>query len=230
MSYLWQEFNIKTFPAETIVFRDGVFCPDLSDYKNAQLINNIIKINKTSELPIHIIFIGEIAGNFDLNTDISAENTKIILTAKIKNKKPAFLNIFIKNTGKNSEFNGQIVAENYNSLKIDVNAGHFCENTGIFIKTRVMAYKNTNTELNGCAKIEKNIPNCKSDISFSVLAEEKSKIIMKPTQYINSVPENASHSASVYKPTENQINYLHESGLSASETQQVIKEAFLELE
>ena len=36
MSYLWQEFNIKTFPAETLVFRDGVFYEDLSDYENIE--------------------------------------------------------------------------------------------------------------------------------------------------------------------------------------------------
>lgn len=229
MSYLWQEFNIKTFPAETLIFRDGIFCPELSDYKNIEIDKNTIKIIKTHELPVHIIFIGEIAGKIDLKADILSENTNVILTAKIKNKKPAFFNFFIKNAGKNSEFNGQIVAENYNSLKIDIKADHFCENTDIFVKTRVMAYKNTNTELNGTAFIEKNIIDCKSDISFSVMADENAKIIMKPTQYINSVPKEASHSASVYKPTENQINYLRESGLSGTEAQEVLKEAFLSL-
>ena len=42
MSYLWQEFNIKTFPAETLVFRDGVFCEDLSDFESVEFKENII--------------------------------------------------------------------------------------------------------------------------------------------------------------------------------------------
>ena len=35
MSYLWQEFNIKTFPAETLVFRDGKYINELSESENA---------------------------------------------------------------------------------------------------------------------------------------------------------------------------------------------------
>ena len=229
MSYLWQEFNIKTFPAETLVFRDGVFCEDLSDYKNIKFENNIIKITKTDKLPVHIIYIGEISGNNDINIDILSKNSKIFLTSKIKNKKPAFLNIFVKNTGENSELNGKIIAENNNNLKINIKGQHFCENTGIFIKTNVIAYKNTETELNGYAIIDKNSPDCESDISFSVMADEKARIIMKPTQYINSVPKEASHSASLYKPNDNQIIYLRESGLSGEEIKQVLKEAFMSL-
>ena len=72
MSYIWQEFNIQTFPAETLVFRDGVFCDDLSDYENISfdIQNNTINIDKTPKLPVHIIYIGEIAGNIDLNINI----------------------------------------------------------------------------------------------------------------------------------------------------------------
>ena len=62
--------------------------------------------------------------------------------------------------------------------------------------------------MQGIAKINKNAIECDSDISFSCLADEKSIITMKPVQYISSVPKNASHSASIYKPTENQIYYL----------------------
>ena len=230
MSYLWQEFNIKTFDAETLVFRNGVFCEDLSEYKSATFDNNknLILINKTSKLPIHIIYIGEIAGDTDLNIDIIAPNNKIIMTNKIINKKPAFLNIFIKNAGKNSVFDGKIIIKNENMLKIDVIGQHLSENTGIFVKTRVVAYKNSETELNGVAKIEKNIQNCDSDISFSVMADENARIKLSPTQYINSVPKSASHSASLYKPKDNQIYYLRTSGLSTSEIDNVLKEAFLE--
>jgi len=227
MSYLWQEFNIKTFPAETLVFRDGIFCDDLSDYKNIKFEKNTILIEKTSKLPIHIIYIGEIAGNIDLNINISGPDNKIIMTNKIFNKKPAFFKIFVKNAGKNTVFDGQITVKNQNSLKIIVIGQNNNENTGVFVKTRVAAYKNTDTVLEGCAKIEKNIKNCDSDISFSVMADENAKIILKPTQYINSVPKSAKHSASLYKPNDNQIHYLKTSGLSDYEIQEILEEAFL---
>ena len=67
-----------------------------------------------------------------------------------------------------------------------------------------------------------------SNISFSVLADTKAKITMVPTQYINSVPKSASHSASLYKPTENQINYLRTSGLSEKEINYILEQAFTE--
>ena len=214
MSYLWQEFNIKTFPAETLVFRDGLFCEDLSDYESVNFDSDkkLIYVDKTPKLPIHIVYIGEIAGNIDLNIDINAENSKIIMDLKTTNKTPAFLNIFIKNSGKNSVFDGQIIDKNHNELKLNVIGQHIVENTGIFVKTRVAAYKNTLTDLYGCAKIEKNAHNSDSDISFYVMADESARVILKPTQYINSVPKKASHSGALYKPTENQINYLRTSG------------------
>ncbi len=229
MSYLWQEFNIKTFPAETLVFRNGVFCDDLSDYESVEYNTkeNIINILKTPKLPIHIIYIGEIAGNIDINVNILVPNTKIIMSNKIINKKPAFLNIFVKNAGENTVFKGQIISQNYDSLEVNVKGEHLCKNTGIFIKTRVLAHKNTNTVLNGYAVINKKTGFCDNNISFSVMADETAKIYMKPTQYIQSVPEKAIHSTSLYKPNDNQIIYLRNAGLSTSEIQDVFKEAFL---
>lgn len=230
MSYLWQEFNIKTFPAETLVFRNGLFCEELSDYKCVNFENNIININKTPKLPLHIIYIGEIAGNIDLNINIIAKNTNVIMTCKILNKKPAFLNIFVKNTGKNSVFDGKIIVKNENSLKINAKAQHLCENTGIFIKTKVAAYKNSENILDGMALIEKNMPDCNSDVSFTVMADDNAKITLRPAQYINSVPKSAKHSAALYKPNDNQIYYLRTSGLSGAEIKKVLENAFLEQE
>ena len=229
MSYLWQEFNIKTFPAETLVFRNGVFYDDLSDYQSVEFdkSKNLIKVLKTPKLPIHIIYIGEITGNIDINVDILAKNTKVFMILKTTNKKPAFLNIYIKNTGKNSLFDGQIITQNYKDLEINTTGHHLCENTGIFIKTRILAHKNTNTVLKGIAKIDKNKKLCDSNISFSVMAEESAKITIKPTQFIQSVPKNVIHNASLYKPTENQINYLNNAGLSGKEVKTVLEEAFL---
>ena len=230
MSYLWQEFNIKTFPAETLIFRDGIFCDDLSDYEsvNFDSENNTIIINKTSKLPIHIIYIGEIAGNIDININLNAKNANVFMTTKINVKKPAFLNIFIKNTGKNSVFNGQIIAQNYNLFNLVVNCEHLYENTGIFVKNRIFAHHNSNTNLTGYAIIGKNIQNCDSDISFSVMADDSAKIKMCPMQYIKSEPKNAKHSASIYKPNENQIEYLRGGGLSTDEIKDILKDAFLE--
>ena len=230
MSYLWQEFNIKTFPAETLVFRDGVFCPDLSEYKSAEYLpdKNLISIQKTSKLPVHIIYIGEIAGNIDLNININAEKNRIFMTFKTFNKKPAFLNIFIKNTGKNSVFKGKIITKNTNILKINEICRHISEKTGIFLENKVISYNNSETTLTGRAEIEKNIIDCESDISFSVLADNDAHIIMQPIQYINSVPKSASHSASLYKPTKNQIVYLREAGLSGYEIKHILEDAFLE--
>ena len=93
MSYMWNEFNIKTFAAETIVYRDGVYCPELSTLENAP-------INKTYDLPVHIIYVGEISGDNKLEVLVGAENQKVIVTAKIKNNLPAFFNILIKKAGK----------------------------------------------------------------------------------------------------------------------------------
>ncbi len=230
MSYLWQEFNIKTFPAETLVFRDGVFCPALSEYENIEYIpeKNLISVQKTSKLPVHIIYIGEIAGKIDLNININVENSRVFMTAKIFNKKPAFLNIFIKNTGKKSFFDGKIIVKNTGILQIKEFAEHLSQNTGIFLKNRVVAYKNSETILDGIAKIKKGATDCDSDISFSVLADDKARVILKPSQFINSVPKSAAHSASLYKPSENQIMYLKTSGLSDKEIKKILEDAFAE--
>lgn len=220
MSYMWNEFNIKTFPAETIVYRDGMYCPELSTIKNEP-------VNKNYELPVHIIYIGEISGDKQLNIDVGAENQKVYLTVNIQIKKSAFFNILIKNAGKNSEIHGRVILDNYDDLKYNCDAQHVYKNTTVLIKTKLIARQKSKSILSGNAVINKNCENCVSDINFSAISEKNTKIEFLPAQKISSIPLSADHSASIYQPTESQILYLRENGLGIIEIQNVVKEAFI---
>ena len=220
MSYMWNEFNIKTFPAETIVFRDGVYCEELSTLPNGP-------IDKKYDLPVHIIYVGEIAGKCRLDIDVSAENQKVVLSANIKNKTPAFLNIFIKNTGKDSEINGVVLMDNSSDLEYECFAHHMCKNTTVLIKNKLLAEKNSKSKLTGTAVIDKGCIDCKSDISFAAISDQGAKIEFMPAQRISAEPIAADHSASIYRATDAQITYLRSAGLSGAEVDTVIKEAFL---
>lgn len=217
---MWNEFNIKTFPAETIVFRDGQYCPELSTLENKP-------IDKKFDLPVHIIFVGEINDNNTLNIELGADEQEVILTAKILNKKPAFLNIFIKNAGKNSKITGNIFIENLSELTYKCDTYHLSKNTDIFIKNKVWAGKNSKSVLSGTAQINKNCENCGSDLSFTAMCEQGAKIDFMPAQKISSMPKQADHSASLYEPTDAQILYLRQAGLGILEIKDVTKEAFL---
>ncbi len=219
MSYLWNEFNIKTFTAETIVYRDGEYCPDLSTIKAGQ-------IDKKYDLPVHIIYVGEIVDKNELVIDINIENQPVFLSVDIKNKKPAFLNVFIKNTGKNSELKGHVFVENFDNLELNINADHLCENTGILVHTKLIAHKNTYSKLSGKAKIAGKCRECISDIGFSAIADDTAKIEFLPAQYIKSEPKSAAHSASIYQQTPAQIQFLRLAGLSTAEIRDVAFEAF----
>ncbi len=220
MNYLWQEFNIKTFPAETIVFRDGVYQAELSTLPNN------LKITKKYDLPVHIIYIGEIAGENSINCEISAENQPIFLSIKTINKKPAFLNIFIKNTGKNSDFNGKILIQNFSGLEINEKAGYFAENAGIFLENRVIAHTKSKTKISGVAEINKGFDFCKSDLGFSAMAAPNAQIEFNPEQRIKSIPKTANHSAFIWRGSQPQIQYLRSAGLSGDEIKKVLEEAF----
>ena len=220
MSYMWENFNIKPFPAETIVYRDGVYCPELSTIGDGP-------INKKYNLPIHIIYVGEITGKCRLNIDINIPEQKVFLSVNIKNKKPAFFNIFIKNTGKNSVLNGHILIDNYNELKYECNAEHLSANTGIFLVNKLIANKNSSSKLSGTAVIDKNCPYCESNIDFSALADKNAKIEFLPAQRISSIPNFAGHGAAIYTPKPIQIQYLRESGLGQNEINDVMREAFV---
>lgn len=220
MSYMWENFNIKPFPAETIVYRDGKYCPELSTIKNCP-------INKNYDLPVHIIYVGDIDGKNTLNIDVKVPNQRVYLSVNVKNKKPAFLHIFIKNTGKNSELRGHILLDNHDSLTYDCTANHLSENTGILLQNKLIANKNSISKLSGVAIIDKDCPNCNSDINFSSIAARNAKIEFLPAQRILSVPNTAGHSASIYSPKPIQIEYLRGSGLGTIEINEIIQEAFV---
>ena len=217
---MWENFNIKAFRAETIVYRDGEYCPELSTIKNGP-------INKNYDLPIHIIYIGEITGKHRLNVDINIRNQNVYLSVNIKNKKPAFFNIFIKNTGKNSEFRGHVILDNYDNLTYDCTAHHMFENTGIFLQNKLIANNGSISKLSGTAIIDKNCENCNSDINFAAISGHDAKIEFLPAQRISSVPQNAGHSASIYTPKPIQIQYLRSAGLSTGEIDNVMRESFI---
>ena len=220
MSYMWNEFNIKTRPAETIVFRDGVYCADLSTLPNAP-------INTKYDLLVHIIYVGEIAGENRLDVLVGVENQEVIISANVKIKKPAFLNIFIKNAGKNSKISGTVFLDNESDLIYDCRARHLYKNTAILIKNKVLAGKNSNSKLSGMAVIDKDCDGCESDIAFVAMADVGAKIDFMPGQRIKSEPKRADHSASIYKPTDAQVFYLRGAGLSGMEVDVALKEAFL---
>jgi hypothetical protein len=217
---MWNEFNIKTFPAETIVFRDGKYCPELSTLENKP-------IDKNYDLPVHIIYVGEIAGDCRLDVELGAERQNVFLTVKIKIENPAFFNIFIKNAGKNSEIKGNVFIENFSELKYNCNICHLLESTDIFLKNKVWAGKNSNSVLSGVANIYPNCNDCKSDLSFTAMTEQGAKIEFMPAQRISSIPSQADHSANIYTPTDAQILYMRQAGLGILEIKDVTKEAFL---
>jgi len=216
---MWNEFNIKTFPAETIVYRDGTYCADLSTLPDGP-------ITEKYDLPVHIIYMGEIAGKCRLNIDISAYDQQIFLDVRVKNKLPAFLNIFIKNTGKNSELRGHVFLENDDRMEFDVRAWHAAENTGVLVQTNIMAGRNSVSKLSGAAYIEKNCGECTSDIALRAMCEDGARVEFIPAQYISAVPKFAGHSAAMQAPTQPQIQFLRAGGLATGEVNDALREAF----
>ncbi len=219
MSYIWQDFNIKTFPAETIVFRDGVYCPELStiDYKS---------IDITYDLPVHIIYVGNIKDDKKLNIELNSDNQNVFVSVKINVDNPAFLKFFIKNSGENSKIKTNIIIENKSILNFNCFAEHLYKNTGIFVKTKLLAHQNSVSKLSADAIIKNNVELCQSSIDLSAMADDNAKIIFLPAQHISTEPDKASHSASIFRPNDEQILYLRESGLSGTEVMQVMREAF----
>lgn len=218
---MWNEFNIKTFPAETVVFRDGVYCADLSTLKNTD-------IDRNYDLPVHIIYTGEISGDNIIDINIGASNQPVFLSVDVKNNLPAKLKIFIKNAGENSELRGHIRLENSDNLTYECRGAHYVKNTGILVHTKLLAHRNTLSKLQGCAIITVDGQNAVSDISLGAMAVDKTaRIEFMPAQYISSVPTSADHSASLYTPAKSQILYLRQAGLGGAEVDAALRDAYL---
>ncbi len=220
MSHIENEFNIKTFDSETIVFRDGVICPQLSTLKNTVF-------DKTYNKPIHIIYIGNICGENILNIDIKTPHQQIYLSMHIKNNTDAKIGININNFGKNSEFRGQIMIENSKNLTFNCTGIHNCSDTTILVKTKIIATNNSYSKLTGESIILPNTKNTINDISFSAMIEKNAKIEFNPTQRISSVPKSADHSTAINQASDFQIRFLRNAGLSDKEINNITREAFI---
>ena len=229
MQYLWEKFNIKTFPAHNVVFVDGIFRPEISETGSlVKIENDNIVIEKASDLPVHIISVGNSLEWQCLEVFIPKEETRVFFTAKIEIKKPAFLQLFIENAGKNSIFKGSVTAQNFTDFKLDIIANHLVPGTGIFAENRILAHRASTTELTGTTKIIADCGTCESDISFSAMcAPDIKSIKMSPNQRIASVPESAEHSASIYRGTKQQIQFLSGAGLSPDDVKKTLEEAFV---
>jgi hypothetical protein len=222
MSYIWNKFNIKTFPAETLVYCDGYFQEQFSTLPETDT------FFKKLDLPIHIIYVGKLDRENTININLFAQNQPIFLSINTENNLPAFFNIFIKNTGKNSEIRGHIMCKNSSDLSIKIVAEHDAPNTEISLQTKVIGNKNSYSRLSGAAYINPNCPNVKSNIILSGLATDKTaKMKFLPKQRILSVPDSAEHSASLFHIKPAQENFLRSAGLSGAEVKDVMLESFM---
>ena len=222
MSYMWNKFNIKTFPSETIVYCDGVYNAELSTLGETE------NIDKKYDLPIHIIYVGEIKNENTLNININVPDQPVFLSVNTENKFPAFLNIFIKNTGKNSEIRGHVLCKNSSELSLKIVGEHDAPESGILIQTKIIVAKNSFSSASGVAIINPNCKNCRSDIRFAGHSLDKSaKIRFMPAQRILSVPDFADHSAYIFHTDTKIENYMRSAGLSGAEVKDALIEAFM---
>ena len=233
MQYLWEAFNIKTFPANTIVLVDGKYKQELSDFEDdlfdikTSKTNTNINIKNRGKLPFHIIYVGSISGDSEISVNLVSPKTNVFITGKINIEKPAFLKKSFQNTGNFSKIESNFLIQNKSNFKMHINAQYKRENTGILDKTKVVAHSDSVTELSGAVIIEKGSENCESKLNFSALcASDIKSIKFIPAQYINSEPKNAEHSASIWRGTPAQIEYLRTSGLSGKEVDATLREAF----
>jgi hypothetical protein len=210
--------NIRTFPANTRVYRNGVFAPDLSDESMG------------ADFPLHIIHIGKIEGVHNWFIDVF-DPRDVFLTARIEADGDAKINLEINLNLENIGFDGKIFIKNAGDLTLNVIGNNNKSGTKIKCHAKLFAAAASRNNLSGLANIPSEIANAETDIAFSALCERGVKLLkMSPAQRISSVPENAGHSASIYRPAPAQIQYLETAGLSARESAELLDRVFMEEE
>ncbi len=222
MSYIWNKFNIKTFPAETIVYCDGNYQEQFST------LTEFGALSKKYDLPVHIIYVGKIQRENTLNINLNTDNQPVFLSVNVSNDSPAILNIFIKNAGENSDIRGHIMLKNYSDLVVNIIGEHIVKNSGILLQTKVIGAKNSYSKISAVAIVEKNCENIVSDVRMSGHAlDTTAKIRFIPRQCISSVPKSAEHSAYLFHENPAQELYLRGAGLSGAEVKDTMVEAFI---
>ncbi|MDR2268951.1 MAG: SufD family Fe-S cluster assembly protein [Rickettsiales bacterium] len=208
--------NIRMPLAETRVYKDGIFMPDLSS------------ISEDTNLPLHIIHTGKITGVQNWAIDMN-ERRDVFLTARIETSGASKIKIEINANLENVGFDGKLIIKNSGRLDLEIIGNNNCNDTKIKCLTKLLAGADSENILTGLAVVPPNIAGAKTDISFSALCDPRAKLLqMSPTQRISSVPLAAEHSASIYRPAPPQIRYLETAGLSAVESAELLKRVFME--
>jgi len=218
MAYLFDEFkNIRTFPARTRVYRDGVFAPELSS-------------DGDGALPLHIIHIGNISGAQNWFVDMN-DSEKVFFTAKVSASGATKIKIEVNANLPGLSFDGKIIIKNTGSLNLDIAGNNNRDDTKIRIETKLFAGAGSENRLVGIANVPAGVSGVETDIGFAALVAPGAKtLVMSPQQKISGTPKSAGHSASIYRPSEPQIRYLEAAGLSESESAELLNRVFLEEE
>lgn len=217
MTYLFDDFkNIRTFPANTQVYRDGVLVPDLCDNTHGP------------DAPLHIIHIGKITGQ--KNWFIDMNDTKpVFFTARITTDGTTKIRIEINANLENQGFDGKLFINNGGDLDLNIVANNNKSYTTISCNAKLFAMTNSMSNLIGTANIPSDVIETNSDIGFSALcAKNVGMLKMSPAQKISSIPKSATHSASIYHPAPAQVKYLEMAGLSDGDATELLNRAFME--
>jgi Fe-S cluster assembly scaffold protein SufB len=216
MAYLFDEFkNIRTFPARTRVYRDGVLVPELSS-------------DEDSNLPLHIIHIGNITGVQNWFVDMN-DSEKVFFTARVAATGATNIRMEINANLPGLEFDGKIIIKNSGSLDLSASGNNNRDSTKIKLLTKLFAAAGSENRLTGVANVPAETSDIETDISFAALLEDGVKtLVISPAQRISGVPKGAGHSASIYNPAPAQIQYLSAAGLSPAESAELLNRAFME--
>ena len=204
--------NIRTFPAKTMVYIDGVFAPELSEDR--------------ADLPLHIIHIGKITGDVNWFIDMN-EQQDVFLTTRIETEHDTKIRIEINTNLPNLLFDGKIFVKNTGNLMLDIKANNNSSETKVICKTKLFATKNSENILTGISDIPSDVLDAETNISFSALCEPNVKLLkISPQQRISSIPKSATHDASIFRPAQAHIQYLETAGIENPEL--LLNQVFLE--